>query len=163
RSKLQTWLREAAIAGVLVPTADEFLSEFSPPSNRRLRWLTGFRGSTGTAIVLQDAAALFLDSRYQLQAVSDTEGEPVTIEPATPAAMRTWLEKSLPAGARLGLDPFVHAWTELAHWRKLAADLGFELQMLRGNLIDELWTQNRPPPHEPRVVDYPLSSAGESC
>lgn len=161
--KLQTWLREASTAGLVVPTADEFLSEFSPPANRRLRWLTGFRGSTGTAIVLQDAAALFLDGRYQLQAASDTEGEPVTIEPSNPDSMRSWLGKSFPAHARLGLDPYLHSWTELAQWRKLASDLGFELQMLRKNPIDELWAQDRPPQHRPRIVDYPTSSAGESC
>ncbi|GFE79660.1 Xaa-Pro aminopeptidase [Steroidobacter agaridevorans] len=161
--KLQAWLRDASLTGLVASTADEFLSEFSPPANRRLRWLTGFRGSTGTAIVLQETAALFLDGRYQLQAVSDTKEEAIAIESSKPASMRAWLEKSLPAGARLGLDPFLHSWTELTQWQKLAAEVGFELQMLSRNPIDELWTQGRPAPHEPRVVDYPISFAGDSC
>src|SRR5690606_34455972 len=127
--------RDAGIAGLVIPTADEFLSEFSPPANRRLRWLTGFRGSTGTAIVLHDAAALFLDGRYQLQGSSDVKGAPITIASSTPDSMRAWLRKWMPANARLGLDPFLHSWTELAQWQKLAAEIGSELQMLGNNPI----------------------------
>ena len=33
----------------------------------RLAWLTGFTGSAGLAIVLADAAAIFVDGRYTLQ------------------------------------------------------------------------------------------------
>ena len=34
----------------------------------RLAWLTGFTGSAGTAVVLADKAAIFVDGRYTLQA-----------------------------------------------------------------------------------------------
>ena len=37
-------------------------------SAERLAWLTGFTGSAGTAIVLADKAAIFVDGRYTLQA-----------------------------------------------------------------------------------------------
>ena len=39
-----------------------------PPPAERLAWLTGFTGSAGMAMVLEKAAALFVDGRYILQA-----------------------------------------------------------------------------------------------
>ena len=46
-----------------------------PPRAQRLAWLTGFTGSAGLAVVLTDAAALFVDGRYTLQARDETPGE----------------------------------------------------------------------------------------
>jgi hypothetical protein len=37
-----------------VPRADEFLGEYIPEHNERLRWLTSFTGSAGMAVVLAD-------------------------------------------------------------------------------------------------------------
>ena len=42
-------------------------NEYVPPSDERLAWLTGFTGSAGTAVVLTERAALFVDGRYTLQ------------------------------------------------------------------------------------------------
>src|SRR5690242_19033837 len=59
--------------GFLVPHSDEHQNEFLPRSAERLRWLTGFGGSAGTAVVLADSAALFVDGRYTLQARAQTD------------------------------------------------------------------------------------------
>jgi Xaa-Pro aminopeptidase len=53
--------------------ATSIKDEFLPPSAERLRWLTGFTGSAGAAIVLENAAALFVDGRYTLQARAQTD------------------------------------------------------------------------------------------
>ena len=42
-------------------------------SAERLAWLTGFEGSAGTAIVLADEAAIFVDGRYTLQVRAETD------------------------------------------------------------------------------------------
>ena len=55
---LQIWLRTEGCDGIVVPSTDIFLSEFAPPSERRLEWLSGFTGSTGIAIVTPNKAAL---------------------------------------------------------------------------------------------------------
>ena len=107
--EIQDWLRGTELAGFAIPSTDEFISEFPPPPNRRLRWATGFRGSTGMALILRDDAALFLDSRYEVQGAADTEGAAIAIEPATLAARRTWLKRSLPMPARIGLDARLHS------------------------------------------------------
>ena len=64
---LREKLKELSLDGFIVPHADEHQSEYLPKSAERLAWLTGFTGSAGTAIVLADKAAIFVDGRYTLQ------------------------------------------------------------------------------------------------
>lgn len=160
--EIQTWLREAKLSGVVIPSADEFLSKFPPPSYRRLQWATGFTGSNGLAVVLPEAAALFLDGRYQLQGIEETTGSNIAIEATTWASRRRWLKKSLSPQTRIALDPLCHSVLDMAQWRAVALELGLELQMLTENPIDKLWREGRPAAHQPRVVDYPLRYSGEA-
>src|ERR1700694_3964676 len=55
------------LTGFIVPRADRHQNESVPACEERLAWLTGFTGSSGTAIVLLDRAVLFVDGRYTLQ------------------------------------------------------------------------------------------------
>src|SRR5512141_2204627 len=60
-------LARRGLDGFIVPRADRHQNEYVPPSDERLRWLTGFTGSAGFAVVLADSAAIFVDGRYTLQ------------------------------------------------------------------------------------------------
>ena len=53
---------------MLVPRADAYQSEDCAPHDNKLEFLSGFTGSAGLALVLQDKALLFVDGRYQVQA-----------------------------------------------------------------------------------------------
>ena len=66
-ARLRDELRARGLDGFLIPRADEHQGEYVPPHAERLRWLTGFSGSAGLAIVLLDKAAIFIDGRYTLQ------------------------------------------------------------------------------------------------
>src|SRR5271157_6491868 len=65
---LRAELARRRLAGFVIPHADRYQNEYLPPSEERLAWLTGFKGSAGWAIVLADRAAVFVDGRYTLQA-----------------------------------------------------------------------------------------------
>src|SRR5919198_5425708 len=65
---LRTELSLRGLDGFVLPRADKQQNEYVPPSEERLKWLTGFSGSAGVAIVLNNRAGLFLDGRYTLQA-----------------------------------------------------------------------------------------------
>ena len=56
------------IDGYIVTKNDEFFGEYIDPSNERLKFLTGFSGSAGQALILRKKAFLFVDGRYTLQA-----------------------------------------------------------------------------------------------
>src|SRR5258706_5686215 len=65
---LRAELARRGLDGFIVPHADRYQNEYLPPSDERLAWISGFTGSAGSAIVLADRAALFVDGRYTLQA-----------------------------------------------------------------------------------------------
>jgi Xaa-Pro aminopeptidase len=60
---LRAKMKDVNIHALIVPTDDPHLSEYVPEAYGRRKFLTGFGGSAGTAIVTQDAAYLWTDSR----------------------------------------------------------------------------------------------------
>ena len=66
-------LKELQVHGFIVPRSDEHQGEYVAGYAERLRWLTGFSGSAGMAIVGLDAAALFVDGRYTIQAAEQVD------------------------------------------------------------------------------------------
>ncbi len=157
--KLQAWLDHAGLDGILIPSTDEFISEYCPPSNRRLKWATGFSGSTGLAIVLRRKAALFLDGRYCAQGRAEA-GSAIDVVQATPRARRNWLALSLSGGDRIGFDPMLHSVSQVAEWRELADELGLMLLAKEVHPVDELWQSDRPDSHSPAIDDYSVEFAG---
>ena len=66
-AQLREWLAGNNLDGFIVPRADEHQGEYVAARSERLKWLTGFSGSAGVAIVLRDRALIFVDGRYTLQ------------------------------------------------------------------------------------------------
>ena len=60
---LREQMRAAGYDALVVPRADEYLGEYRPAHNERLRWLSGFTGSAGLALVTATRAAIFVDGR----------------------------------------------------------------------------------------------------
>ena len=107
-SALRAELARRGLVGFIVPRADEHQNEYVPANAERLRWLTGFAGSAGIAIVLKDSAALFVDGRYtaQVRAQADAalfEFRHIMDEPPT-----EWITSNLKTGEKLGYDPHLH-------------------------------------------------------
>ena len=67
-TQLRRQLKQQKLDGFLVPREDAFQGEYVPAANERLKYMTGFGGSAGMAIILAKKAALFVDGRYELQA-----------------------------------------------------------------------------------------------
>jgi Xaa-Pro aminopeptidase len=157
---LRAVLRELAVDGLLLPLTDEHGSEYLPRSARRLRWLTGFTGSAGLAIVLSDRAAVFVDGRYTLQASRELdpalfEARHVTDDPPT-----KWLEAHLNA-RRLGIDPALHGEAEVERYRKVVGRARGELVLLDQNPIDRIWASRPAAPIAP-IDEVPARYAGET-
>ena len=108
----------ARIDAVLVPHADEYMNEYVPPSAQRLAWLTGFTGSAGLAVVTRNAAALFVDGRYVLQAPKQVDTKTFEVLQIPAAKISDWIGKHLKAGATVGFDPRLHAPSTLDELEK---------------------------------------------
>ncbi|MEC8265182.1 MAG: aminopeptidase P family N-terminal domain-containing protein [Pseudomonadota bacterium] len=57
----------------LIATTDEFLNEYVPEYNMRLKWLTNFSGSNGMALISKKKKIFFTDGRYTLQAEKELQ------------------------------------------------------------------------------------------
>ncbi|MGK2926994.1 MAG: aminopeptidase P family N-terminal domain-containing protein [Lysobacterales bacterium] len=67
-ARVRQHMSRLGLDALIVPRADEYLGEYIPERNERLRWISGFTGSAGVVIVLQDRAVIFVDGRYTVQA-----------------------------------------------------------------------------------------------
>src|SRR5271157_2701744 len=96
--KLRAVLAASGLNGFIVPKGDEFQNEYVPASADRLAWLTGFTGSAGWAVILEDKAVLLADSRYTLQAKAQVNGDLFTVELFPKTTVAAWLEANAGPG-----------------------------------------------------------------
>src|SRR3546814_5420558 len=82
-------MAKQGLDGFVVPHADAHQNEFLAPDAERLAWLTGFTGSAGTAVVLADRAALFVDGRYTLQVRSQVDAALYSFHHVTEEPLRS--------------------------------------------------------------------------
>src|SRR5712692_1858394 len=88
--------------------ADRQQNEYVPACEERLAWLTGFGGSAGTAVVMMERAALFVDGRYTLQVREQVDTSLFEIMHLVETPPDQWLEQNLKSDDRLGYDPWLH-------------------------------------------------------
>ena len=159
---LREQLKADKLDGFVVPLTDEHMSEYVGSYAQRLAWLTGFEGSAGSAIVLPEEAAIFVDGRYTLQVrqqVSETEWSYQSV-PET--STTEWLKEHAPEGARIGYDPWLHTRDWVKKAKEALASRGAELVPVTRNPIDEIWT-DRPEASKAHLVVQPDQYAGKSA
>jgi len=159
---LQRELKSRRLKGFLVPHSDEHQNEFLAPAAERLAWLTGFTGSAGVAIVLDKAAALFVDGRYVLQARAQTDATLFEVYQTPEAKPSSWIAENLTKGASVGYDPSLHTIREIERLTETLSKSGIKLVPVETNPIDVLW-QDRPKPPSAQIVPHGLEYAGRSA
>ncbi|MCA0024299.1 MULTISPECIES: aminopeptidase P family protein [unclassified Mesorhizobium] len=157
---LRQWLAENGLDGFVVPRADEHQGEYVADRSARLKWLTGFSGSAGVAIILRDRAFIFVDGRYTLQVRGEVDLSIFSIESLVDNPPANWLKDNLGKGARLGFDPWLHTIGEVKALRASAEKTGAVLVPLETNPIDIIWKDQPEPPVAP-IELHPIGFAGE--
>ena len=147
--------------GFVVPISDEHMSEYVGAYAQRLEWLTGFGGSAGTAVVLQDHAAIFVDGRYTLQVRDQVDGRFWSYESVPQTSPAKWLGEQVREGARIGFDPWLHGKPWVAAAEKALAARQAMLVPVADNPIDAIWP-DRPQPSPAPALVHPLEFAGEA-
>jgi Xaa-Pro aminopeptidase len=159
---LREELTTRKLKGFLVPHSDEHQDEFLSPAAERLAWLTGFTGSAGGAIVLHDAAALFVDGRYTLQAHTQVNGRLFEVLQIPESKPSKWLTAKLTAGDTVGYDPSLHTIKEIERLTESLAKADVTLIPQADNPIDQIW-KDRPAPSATPVTPHALEFAGRSA
>ena len=158
---LRAQLGNQELNGFVVPLTDEHMSEYVGGYAQRLAWLTGFEGSAGSAAVLSDKAAIFVDGRYTLQVRDQVDGSLYSYQSVPETNVGDWLAGQVKAGDRIGYDPWLHTkgWVEATS--KALAAKGAELVAIAENPIDRVW-RDRPAPSGERLIPHGDDLAGQS-
>jgi Xaa-Pro aminopeptidase len=158
---LRAQLGSQKLNGFVVPLTDEHMSEYVGAYAQRLAWLTGFEGSAGSAAVLSDTAAIFVDGRYTLQVRDQVDGTLYSYQSVPDTNVADWLGEHAKAGDRIGYDPWLHTKGWVASASKTLAAKGAELVALEENPIDRVW-RDRPAPSAERLIPHGDDLAGQS-
>ncbi|HWV11778.1 MAG TPA: M24B family metallopeptidase, partial [Sphingobium sp.] len=159
---LREQLMRERLDGFVVPLTDEHMSEYVGEYAQRLAWLTGFQGSAGSAVVLPQEAAIFVDGRYTLQVREQVDAAHWQFESVPQTSVAAWLGAHAPEGGRIGYDPWLHtrAWVKAAS--EALAERGAELVAVDSNPVDAVWP-DRPAPSDARLVVHDDRYAGQSA
>ena len=162
-TRLREQMEEKGIDVYVVPTADFHQSEYVGEHFKARKFITGFSGSAGTAVITKTEARLWTDGRYFIQAAKQLEGTTVELmkmgEPGVPT-LNAYLEEAVPEGGVLGFDGRVVAMGEGQEYEAITAAKGAKI-IYDYDLIDAIW-EDRPVLSEEPVFALELKYAGET-
>lgn len=164
---LRDEMRREHLSAFIFPSSDPHNSEYVPPRWEGRKWISGFDGSAGTAVVTLHSAALWTDSRYFLAAeeqLAGTEFQLMRERMEGTPGIAEWIaaELSDADSTEIGVDGMCMTYADVS-------DLKIELKhnggiTVRTNLdiLDRVWTDRPSVPLNP-VRIQPMEYAGESC
>lgn len=162
-SALRALMKERGYDAYMVPTDDNHQSEYVGEHFKARAFITGFTGSAGTAVITKDAAGLWTDGRYFIQAEQQLKGSGVKLfkmgEPDVPT-VEDYISDVLPEGGTLGFDGRVVAMGEGQALESAAAKKQGKIDY-SADLIDQIW-EDRPPLSEEPAFALGEEYTGES-
>jgi Xaa-Pro aminopeptidase len=148
------------IDGYFVPRSDEYGNEYLPECNERLKFISGFTGSWGLAFVLKESASLFIDSRYVIQAPTETDTEIFTCICTADTPLKTFFEHKNYQNLTIGYDASLHTQSEI---KRLTDYLPHcILKPLDVNLIDILYQDTHIAFPNTEVIVHPIEFSGKN-
>lgn len=164
-ASLREEMRREHLSAFIFPSADPHMSEYVPPRWEGRKWVSGFDGSAGTAVVTLHSAALWTDSRYFLAAEEQLAGtefqlmrERVDGTPSIPE----WIDRELQDGepTEIGADGMCMPLAEVEALKAELKRLGGISVRTNLDILDRVWTDRPPVPLNPIAI-HPLEYAGE--
>lgn len=138
-------MKEKKIDAYLVPTDDFHGSEYAGDYFKCRKYITGFTGSAGTAIITQDMAGLWTDGRYFIQAADQLRDTTIELfksgEPGIPT-VHQFLNDKLEEGMCLGFDGRTVSAREAEELQELLQEKHITFSV-NDDLIGEIW-EDRP-------------------
>lgn len=161
--KLQELMKKQDIQIYIVPTADYHQSEYVGEHFKVRKFLTGFTGSAGTAVVLQDRAYVWTDGRYFIQAAQELQGSGIILqkigEPDVPT-IEEFLKQELPGSGVIGFDGRTVGVAKGREYAEIASEKGGKVRYDL-DLADDVW-EERPPLSEKPAFLLDIQYAGET-
>lgn len=162
-AKLRALMAEKGIDAYVVPTADFHQSEYVGEHFKARKYITGFSGSYGTAVICQDDAGLWTDGRYFFQATNELEGSGVRLMKMfvgdTPSVTE-YLADKIPEGGKVGFDGRVLSIDEGKEYEDALSPKNISIDY-EEDLIDQIW-EDRPPLSDKPAFFLEEKYSGES-
>ena len=163
-ASLRAFMQDKGLNAFIVPSTDPHSGEYVPEYWESRKWVSGFTGSAGTAVVTNEQGGLWTDSRYFLQAASQLEDTGLALFkdrlPETPS-IAEWLGRVLRPGDKVGIDGWVNTTAEALELQQQLQVYGLEL-ISTEDPFQKIWKDRPSLPLNPPFI-LPLSYAGKSC
>lgn len=161
---LRQQMAAEGISAFIVPSTDPHSGEYVPAHWESRKWISGFTGSAGTAVITLSDGGLWTDSRYFLQAADQLQGSGLTLFkdrlPETPS-IAEWLGSVLKTSDKVGIDGWVNSISEAMQLKKSLQSYGLELVTV-DDPFHTLWKDRPSLPLDPPFI-LPLEYSGEPC
>ena len=149
--QLREKMAERGMDAYLIPTSDFHGSEYVSGYFKCWKYMTGFTGSAGTAVITMEDAGLWTDGRYFVQAAAELSGSGVELYRSGQEGVPTTLEflkKHMPEQGVLGFDGRV---VDTAEGERIAKALsGKKVRILEGeDLVGSIWDDRPALPMNP--------------
>ncbi|MGD9822943.1 aminopeptidase P family protein [Desulfobacter sp.] len=145
----------AGVSAVLIPNADPHQSEYLAGHWQALKWLTGFSGSAGTAVVTQKEAGMWTDFRYWIQAATQLNGFQLFRQGDSGVLpFDLWLADTLSANDCIALDGKIVSAAQAGSLKKKFSQKGIVVDTAM-DLISDLWLDR---PSMPRTPAFELDA-----
>ena len=164
---LREEMRREHLSAFIFPSSDPHNSEYVPSRWEGRKWISGFDGSAGTAVVTLHSAALWTDSRYFLAAEEQLAGtefqlmrERVDGTPSIAEWIATEIEDA--ESSEIGVDGMCMTYAECSDLKTDLKHNGGITVRTNLDILDRIWTDRPSVPLNP-VSIQPIEYAGESC
>ena len=152
--QLREKMEERGIDIYVVPTSDFHESEYVGEHFKARKFITGFTGSAGTAVITKTEAGLWTDGRYFIQAAAQLEGSTVDLykmgEEGVPTVIE-FIKEKLPENGCIGFDGRVVNGNLGDKFEEAASEKNGKLHVDE-DLIDMIWSNRPALPKEPAFV-----------
>lgn len=160
---MRQFMEEKNLDAFIIPSTDAHLSEYPPQHWESRKWISGFTGSAGTAVVTKEKAGVWTDSRYFLQAAEELHETGFDLfkmgQPETPE-MTDWIIAQTGKGGKVGIDGLVYAASDALALKKRLEAKGIALDTSYDPFT--VIRADRPAIPTNKAFTLPVEIAGES-
>lgn len=162
-SAMRQFMEEKNLDAFIIPSTDAHLSEYPPKFWESRKWISGFTGSAGTAVVTKEHAGVWTDSRYFLQAADELSGtgfDLFKMGQADTPDMTEWIIEQTGEGGTVGIDGLVYAASDGNTLKSKLDAAGISLETSYDPF--EAIRENRPEIPKNKIFTLPVEVTGET-
>lgn len=163
--ELRVLMSKLNVDAFIIGSEDAHQSEYVCEADNRRAFISGFTGSAGTALVLQDKALLWTDGRYYLQAENELTADWTLMKAGMPNVpdMNEWLSSNLSAGQKVGIDPWLISSASANASVKALSEKNIEFVAVAENPVDQVWAKHGRPSYPSNFIEViGLDRSGKS-